>query len=65
MPAIELSQVAVHLRPEDNVAVAARALQPGEDLRCDGATIGACTRSNDANSSRSNSRPLTRAEFGT
>ena len=29
MPAVALSQVAVHLRPEDNIAVAARHLAPG------------------------------------
>src|SRR5947207_4232533 len=39
MPALELSQVAVHLRPVDNVAVAARALQPGEQVRFDGDTL--------------------------
>jgi altronate hydrolase len=33
MPAVPLSQVAVHLRPEDNVAVAARNLEPGLELR--------------------------------
>jgi arabinonate dehydratase len=32
MPALPLSQVAVHLRPEDNVAVAARNLPPGLEV---------------------------------
>ncbi len=39
MPAVPLSQVAVHLRPEDNVAVAARPLPAGAELRHDGATL--------------------------
>jgi altronate hydrolase len=39
MPVVALSQVAVHLRPEDNVAVAARALQPGLELRHNGNTL--------------------------
>jgi altronate hydrolase len=39
MPGVPLSQVAVHLRPEDNVAVAARNLQPGLEVLCDGATL--------------------------
>jgi altronate hydrolase len=34
-----LSQVAVHLRPEDNVAVAARHLLPGQELQFDGAVL--------------------------
>jgi altronate hydrolase len=33
MPAAPLSQVAVHLRPEDNIAVAARNLQPGLEIQ--------------------------------
>src|SRR5262249_480637 len=33
MSAVPLSQVAVHLRPEDNVAVAARPLQPGLEVQ--------------------------------
>jgi altronate hydrolase len=33
MPAVPLSEVAVHLRPEDNVAVAARPLPAGLELR--------------------------------
>src|SRR5690349_20132290 len=36
MPAIPLSQVAVHLRPEDNVAVAARPLAPGTEVQFNG-----------------------------
>src|SRR5438105_15718704 len=39
MPAVPLSQVAVHLRPEDNVAVAARPIPPGAELRHDGTTL--------------------------
>src|SRR5437879_2811666 len=39
MPAVPLLQVAVHLRPEDNVAVAARNLPPGGELQFDGTTI--------------------------
>ncbi len=36
MPAAPLAQVAVHLRPNDNVAVAARALLPGQELQVNG-----------------------------
>src|SRR5262245_43658083 len=39
MPAVPLSQVAVHLRPEDNIAVAARHIQPGSELQCNGHTL--------------------------
>ena len=39
MPATPLSQVAVHLRPQDNIAVAARHLQPGLELQHNGSTI--------------------------
>jgi altronate hydrolase len=39
MPAVPLSQVAVHLRPEDNVAVAARPIPVGAELRHDGTTL--------------------------
>jgi altronate hydrolase len=39
MPAIPLSQVAVHLRPEDNVAVAARHLSSGQEVTHKGATL--------------------------
>src|SRR5437899_3214110 len=36
MPATPLAQVAVHLRPQDNVAVAARPLAPGLEVQFDG-----------------------------
>jgi len=36
MPAVPLTGVAVHLRPEDNVAVAARPLLPGQEYQFDG-----------------------------
>jgi altronate hydrolase len=36
MPAVPLSQVAVHLRPQDNVAVAARLIPPGAELQYEG-----------------------------
>src|SRR5947207_13876444 len=39
MPAIPLSQVAVQLRVEDNVAVAARNLPAGLEVRQDGQTL--------------------------
>src|SRR5436305_1014424 len=39
MPAVPLSQVAVHLHPNDNTAVAARNLPAGLDLRHDGTTV--------------------------
>jgi altronate hydrolase len=39
MPAAPLCQSAVHLRPEDNVAVAARHLQPGTQLQYGGHTL--------------------------
>ncbi len=39
MPAVPLTQVAVHLRPEDNVAVAARTLLPGQEFAFGGATF--------------------------
>ena len=39
MPAVPLSQVAVHLRPEDNVAVAARPLLPGQEFAFGGAVL--------------------------
>ncbi len=39
MPAVPLSQVAVHLRPEDNVAVAARHLAPGMEVEHAGRTL--------------------------
>ncbi len=44
MPAVPLSQVAVHLRPEDNVAVAARRLEPGTEVQHDGARLTVAAR---------------------
>jgi altronate hydrolase len=39
MPAIPASPLAVHLRPEDNVAVAARPLPAGQEVRVNGRTV--------------------------
>jgi len=39
MPAVPLSHVAVRLRPEDNVAVAARPLPPGQEIEFNGGTL--------------------------
>ena len=39
MSAMPLSRVAVHLRPEDNIAVAARHLQPGTEVQHNGSTL--------------------------
>jgi altronate hydrolase len=39
MPALPLSQVAVHLRPEDNIAVAARPLPEGAELQHNGTAL--------------------------
>jgi altronate hydrolase len=39
MPAVPLSQVAVHLRPEDNIAVAARNLPEGLEIQHNGSTL--------------------------
>jgi altronate hydrolase len=39
MSAVPLSQVAVHLRPEDNIAVAARSLLEGAEIRYNGTTL--------------------------
>ena len=39
MPAVPLDQVAVHLRPEDNIAVAARDLAPGLTIDSDGTLL--------------------------
>jgi altronate hydrolase len=39
MPAVPSSPLAVHLRPEDNVAVAARHLPAGQEVRVDGHTV--------------------------
>jgi altronate hydrolase len=39
MPAVPLKSVAVHLRPNDNIAVAARSIAPGTEVRIDGRTV--------------------------
>jgi altronate hydrolase len=39
MPVVPLAEVAIQLRSQDNVAVAARHLQPGLEVQHDGATI--------------------------
>ncbi len=39
MSAVPLSQIAVQLRPEDNIAVAARHLAPGTEIAHDGGTL--------------------------
>jgi altronate hydrolase len=39
MPTVPLAQVAVHLRPEDNIAVAARNLQPGVEIQVNGSIL--------------------------
>ncbi len=39
MPVIPLSQVAVHLRPEDNIAVASRNLPAGAEIQIDGRAV--------------------------
>ena len=39
MPAVPLAQVAVHLQPGDNIAVAARTLQPGLEVQANGSTV--------------------------
>ena len=44
MSAVPLSQVAVHLRPEDNVAVAARPLHPEQTFAFGGGTITLASR---------------------
>jgi altronate hydrolase len=46
MAAVPLTQVAVHLRPEDNVAVAARPLLPGVEIRVQGRSITLVDRVN-------------------
>ncbi len=40
MPAVPLAQVAVHLRPDDNVAVAARNIPAGAELQVNGHAVG-------------------------
>ncbi|MCI0641088.1 MAG: altronate dehydratase family protein [Gemmataceae bacterium] len=44
MSAVPLSQVAVHLRPEDNIAVAARHLQAGLEIEHNGARLEVAQR---------------------
>jgi altronate hydrolase len=44
MSAVPLSQIAVHLRPEDNIAVAARHLSAGQEFLFNGATITLSSR---------------------
>src|SRR5437867_7273459 len=39
MPAVSPGQVAVHLRPEDNVAVAAENLRPGSEVQVGGTRL--------------------------
>src|SRR5262245_54080211 len=39
MPSVSLAQVAVHLRPEDNIAVAARNLAPELEVQVNGHTL--------------------------
>src|SRR5262249_49004041 len=39
MPAVPLAQLAVHLRPEDNIAVVARNLEPGLEIQHNGARL--------------------------
>jgi altronate hydrolase len=44
MAAVPLSQVAVHLRPEDNIAVAARNLAAGMEVQSNGHALSIATR---------------------
>ncbi len=46
MPAVPLSEVAVHLRPEDNIAVAARNLPAGLEIQYDGRCLVLADRIN-------------------
>jgi len=39
MPVLPLSQVAIHLRPEDNVAIAKKPIPGGSELTIDGVTV--------------------------
>src|SRR6516162_4310278 len=39
MPSVPLCQVAVHLRPEDNIAVAARNLPAGTEVQVNGSSV--------------------------
>ncbi|HZT82326.1 MAG TPA: altronate dehydratase family protein [Gemmataceae bacterium] len=44
MPAVPLSQVAVHLHPKDNIAVAARPLPPGAEVQVNGSALTVASR---------------------
>src|SRR5713226_7296312 len=44
MPTVPLAQLSIHLRPEDNVAVAARHLLPGTEISHNGAVLVSSTR---------------------
>jgi altronate hydrolase len=44
MPAVPLSQVAVQLRPQDNIAVAARHLPPGQGVQINGHVVTLANR---------------------
>jgi altronate hydrolase len=46
MPVAPLSQVAVHLRPEDNIAVAARNLSAGQEVQVNGSVLHVADRVN-------------------
>ncbi len=46
MPVVPLSQVAVHLRPEDNIAVAARNLSAGQEVQVNGSIVRVADRVN-------------------
>jgi altronate hydrolase len=46
MPVVPLSQVAVHLRPEDNIAVAARNLAAGQEVQVNGSVLRVADRVN-------------------
>jgi altronate hydrolase len=44
MPAVALTKIAVHLRPEDNIAVAARNLEPGLEIDHEGTRLSLAKR---------------------
>jgi altronate hydrolase len=44
MPAVPLTDVAVQLRPEDNIAVAAKNLQPGQEVQVNGSKVSVLKR---------------------
>jgi altronate hydrolase len=44
MPPVPLSEVAIHLRPTDNVAVAGRVLAPGLEVQFDGCSLTVAQR---------------------